>query len=154
MAARHARGYWSNSHPAELCGSLAPADWHLVGMWKVASEADEQEFHRQMNGGGIHKGNKADEMYEALEFPKIKRDLDTFFEPAGLVPEGPANDADARHQFCCRQAANPYAFRHFCADCQATFGNGGAWRKHRLTPPKHCVAAKRARTTGAAISKM
>ena len=80
VGARHARGFWGNSHPAELCNSLAPSDWQLVGAWKVASEAEEQELHRQWNEGGIHKGGKHDEMYPALEFPKIKRDLDTFLE--------------------------------------------------------------------------
>ena len=81
VGARHARGYWGNSHPAELCNSLAPSDWQLVGAWKVASEAEEQELHRQWNEGGIHKH---DEIYPALEWPKIQRDLDTFLLPAPL----------------------------------------------------------------------
>ena len=143
VGARHARGYWSNSHPAELCNSLAPSDWQLVGAWKIESEEREQELHRQLNEGGIHKGDKHDEMYPALEFPKIKRDLDTFLEIAPLPAELPPNDANQRLESCCRQAKDPTAFRHYCADCGTTFGNGGAWRKHRLNPPKRC--AKRAR---------
>ena len=144
VAARHARGYWGNSHPAELCNSLAPSDWQLVGAWKVASEAEEQELHRQWNEGGIHKGGKHDEMYPALEWPKIQRDLDTFLLPAPLPAELPPNDANHRLEFCCRQAKDPTAFRHYCATCGTEFGNGGAWRKHQLNPPKRC--AKRART--------
>ena len=144
VGARHARGYWGNSHPAELCNSLAPSDWQLVGAWKVASEAEEQELHRQWNEGGIHKGGKHDEMYPALEWPKIQRDLDTFLEIAPLPAELPPNDANHRLEFCCRKAKDPTAFRHYCATCGTEFGNGGAWRKHQLNPPKRC--AKRART--------
>ena len=143
VAARHARGFWANSHPAELCNRLGPSEWQLVGVWKVGSEAEEQEWHRQMNVGRLHKGNQADEMYPASEWPKLQRDLDTFLEIAPLPEELPPNDANQRLEFCCRQAKDPTAFRHYCADCGTTFGNAGAWRKHRLNPPKHC--AKRAR---------
>ena len=59
-------------------------------------------MHRQFNAGGIHKGDQADEFYEALEFPKIRRDLDTTLEAGDPVVEMPPNDGNKRLRKCCR----------------------------------------------------
>ena len=144
-AARHARGYWGNSHPAELCNKLSPGEWRVIATWKIEDKAAEQELHRQFNGGGIHKNDSADEFYEILEFPKIKRELDTTLEAGDPMAEIPPNDNDARRRACCRRVLGD-TFQHFCEDCNATFVDGGGWRKHRLNPPQHCQKAKRART--------
>ena len=43
-AARHARGYWGNSHPAELCNKLSPGEWRVIATWKIEDKAAEQEL--------------------------------------------------------------------------------------------------------------
>ena len=51
--------------------------------------------------------------------------------------------AKDRRRTCCRRVLGD-TFQHFCKDCNATFVDGGGWRKHRLNPPQRCQA-KRAR---------
>ena len=85
---RASDGWWESSHPTiekygerGLCGKLAPPHCELIGLWECKDEADEKALHEQFNEGVLKRKDCHNEFYEETEWPKIYRELCTWFTP-------------------------------------------------------------------------
>ena len=93
---RASDGWWESSHPTiekygerGLCGILAPPHCELIGLWECKDEAEEKALHEQFNEGVLKRKDCHNEFYEEMEWPKIYRELCTWFTalPLPAPPE-------------------------------------------------------------------
>ena len=91
---RASDGWWESSHPTTekygergLCGKLAPPHCELIGLWECKDEAEEKALHEQFNEGVLKRKDCHNEFYEETEWPKIYRELCTWFTPLPLPAE-------------------------------------------------------------------
>ena len=66
-----------------MCGKLAPPHCELIGLWECKDEAEEKALHEQFNEGVLKRKDCHNEFYEEMEWPKIYRELCTWFTPRG-----------------------------------------------------------------------
>ena len=136
-------GFADVSHPnPQLCGRLTRPHFEIIGVWTGHDgsilRGEEERLHEQFNGGALRRSDNANEFYEVLEWPKIQRELDTFFMPIPIPEKLPAPNQDRFLRPCCR------GWRHWCSVCKATFSSNSARKRHQSQPPPAC---KRLRDT-------
>ena len=79
-----------------MCGKRAPPHCELIGLWECKDEAEEKALHEQFNEGVLKRKDCHNEFYEATEWPKIYRELCTWFTPLPL----PAEDYRTQSLWC------------------------------------------------------
>ena len=91
---RASDGWWESSHPTienygerGLCGKLSPPHCELIGLWECKDEAEEKALREQCNEGVLKRADCHNEFYEEMEWPKIYRELCTWFTPLPLPAE-------------------------------------------------------------------
>ena len=126
---RASDGWWESSHPTiekygerGLCGKLTPPDCELIGLWEVSEEAEEKK--PAPNEGVLKHGGNHNEFYEESEWPKIYRELMTWFAPLPLPPANYPPPAPKTRKEC-------YGGRkYYCEHCPRTFDKSWNWIRH------------------------
>ena len=135
---RASDGWWESSHPTiekygerGLCGKLAPPHCELIGLWECKDEAEEKALHEQFNEGVLKRADCHNEFYEEMEWPKIYRELCTWFTPLPL-PAGdhPPVARERTRKACCGGRT------YWCKHCGTTFDKSWNWIRHVRTVHK------------------
>ena len=122
---RASDGWWESSHPTMLCGNLSPPHCELIGLWECKDEAEEKALHEQFNEGVLKRKDCHSEFYAETEWPKIYRELCTWFTPLPL-PAGdyPPVARERTRKACCGGRT------YWCKHCGTTFDKSWNWLRH------------------------
>ena len=73
--------------PDDVVRQTVPPHCELIGLWECKDEADEKALHEQFNEGELKRADCHNEFYDEMEWPKIYRELCTWFTPLPLPAE-------------------------------------------------------------------